>query len=190
MKYRDSGMPDDTVWGDFFNPKLTLELLGLSKNIENFIDIGTGYGTFLIPASKIISGTAVGIDIDKNYLEICKKQVDKNLINNINLIEGDISKEETLLKVYNIIPNVDYISLFNILHCEEPIELLRNASKNLTCGGKISVIHWIQKETPKGPPLNIRPNPETIIEWAKEVGLKFKKQVDLPPYHFGLLFEK
>ena len=32
--------------------------------------------------------------------------------------------------------------------------------------------------------------PEDIIKWASKVGLTLKKQVELPPYHFGLIFQK
>lgn len=74
--------------------------------------------------------------------------------------------------------------MFNILHCEEPVELLRNTLGLLKTGGKIGVIHWINEDTPRGPSLEIRPKPETIIKWASDIELILKKQVELPPYHF------
>lgn len=62
----------------FFDSKLILELLDLSQDIENFIDVGSGYGTFLIPASKIITGIAIGVEVDQDYLDICQKRIEKS----------------------------------------------------------------------------------------------------------------
>jgi hypothetical protein len=44
--------------------------------------------------------------------------------------------------------------------------------------------------TPRGPSMEIRPTPETIIGWATKTGLSLEKYVELPPYHFGLVFIK
>jgi ribosomal protein L11 methylase PrmA len=55
-------------------PTIRLESLEVSSDTENIIDIGCGYGTFLIPAPQIISGIAIGNDIDQAYLDICQKK--------------------------------------------------------------------------------------------------------------------
>ncbi|WP_174732201.1 class I SAM-dependent methyltransferase [Mesobacillus harenae] len=190
MKYRDSGMPEQTVWDTFFNAEQTLELLEVSHNIKNLVDIGCGYGTFLLPASKIISGTAIGIDIDQHHLKICQNQIKNTGAQNIHLINGDISEEETIKAISTRVKEVDYITLFNILHCEEPLKLLENAYDLLKPGGQIGVIHWIHGDTGRGPSLEIRPKPEAIIKWANTAGLTLLKQAALPPFHFGLVFKK
>jgi SAM-dependent methyltransferase len=188
MKYRQSGMPNEEMWEEFFDPKIILQSLEVTKDVKKFIDIGCGYGTFLIPSSKIISGLAIGVDIDKDYLNKCQQRISDNAIENILLINGDISNLDK--DILNNLKDADYISLFNILHCEEPVELMRNTIKLLSVGGKIGVTHWIHEDTPRGPSLDIRPTPETIIKWAKSLGLTLIKQVELPPYHFGIIFEK
>lgn len=38
--------------------------------------------------------------------------------------------------------------------------------------------------------MDIRPKPGQIIEWAESVGFKTYKQVELQPYHFGIIFKK
>ncbi|WP_409304905.1 class I SAM-dependent methyltransferase [Peribacillus sp. SCS-155] len=176
MKYRQSGMPSDDTWEGFFDTQLVLKSLDITKDIKKFIDIGCGYGTFLIPASRIISGVAIGVDIDNWYLELCQKRVSDASIENIRLINGDISQlQDDSLK------GADYVSLFNILHCEEPLALMKNAMSLLRDGGKIGIMHWKHTETPRGPSLDIRPKPETIIEWTGELSLSVIRQVELPP---------
>lgn len=164
--------------------------MNINNDIKVLIDIGCGYGTFLTLMAERVKEKAIGIDIDDNMISICKNKIKNNNINNIDLLNGDIATLKTLkeLEKYNGI--VDYISLFNILHCEEPKELLLNVSKLLKESGRIGVIHWKYEDTPRGPSMEIRPTPELIIDWAVKTGFQLEKQVELPPYHYGLIFSK
>lgn len=82
---------------------------------------------------------------------------------------------------------VNAVLLFNILHCEAPIELLKTAAGALRPDGEVLVIHWQHGETPRGPSLDIRPRPEQIVHWAQAAGLRPRDDVmDLPPWHYGL----
>jgi ubiquinone/menaquinone biosynthesis C-methylase UbiE len=81
--------------------------------------------------------------------------------------------------------------LFNILHAEKPEELLKEAYRILKPEGKLGIIHWnYDPETPRGPPMTIRPKPEQCVKWATKVGFKFEHRHDLKPYHYGLVFSK
>ncbi len=190
MLYRETGMPDEQTWITFFNPTDTLLQLGVNQHIHTLIDIGCGYGTFLIPASKLITGTAIGIDIDEAMLQICEQKVHEQGIQNLTLLHGDITTTQTINDLKNQRASVDFITMFNILHCEQPLELLKTAYQLLNDKGKAGVIHWIHGDTPRGPSMDIRPTPEKICTWAEKVGFVLEKQVDLPPYHYGLVFEK
>lgn len=83
---------------------------------------------------------------------------------------------------------VDAVLLFNILHCEQPVRLLRHAA---AAGPTVLVIHWRYGDTPRGPSLDIRPRPEQIVEWAAQAGLEsVGDPMDLPPWHYGLRLVK
>ena len=85
--------------------------------------------------------------------------------------------------------DVDAVLLFNILHCDKPIDLLRHAVNAIYVGGQVFVIHWRYGETPRGPHIDIRPRPEQIIEWAAKTGLKpVGEVIDLPLWHYGIRF--
>jgi hypothetical protein len=88
---------------------------------------------------------------------------------------------------------VEAALLFNILHLEEPMTLMREAFRILIPGGRLAVIHWnYDPATPRGPSMDIRPRPEQCIEWGKKAGFIFEEsgRFDLKPYHYGLLFRK
>jgi len=188
MKFRDSGMPNEEMWDDFFNPNEIIDKMEINNSINTILDIGCGYGTFLIPESRIIKYIAVGIDIDGEMIKKCKEKIEKENITKINLLQGDIANQDTISKLKLISASFDYITLFNILHCEEPISLLKNTYSLLSNNGTVGVIHWKYEKTPRGPSMDIRPKPEQIIEWAKSVGFFLDKQIDLPPFHYGLIF--
>lgn len=190
MKYRESGMPSEDLWDTFFNPLEILNQMGIDKQIRTLIDVGCGYGTFLIPATVLISGKVVGIDIQEEMIEICKKKMHDHDISCVDLICGDISNEDTIKVLGKYKGEIDYITLFNILHCEEPMILLRRAYEIINDNGKIGVIHWKSGKTPRGPSMEIRPKPEIIVDWAIKTGFVLERQVELPPYHFGLVFIK
>jgi SAM-dependent methyltransferase len=179
MKYRESDMPDERQWRGFFDPEKILRALDAGGKI--LLDIGCGYGTFLIPAAAMAE-KVIGIDIEEAMIRACREKVRQNRLGNVELIQGDISRAPRSA--------ADYICLFNILHCENPRALLAAARSLLAEKGRIGVIHWKRENTPRGPSMDIRPSPEDIILWAAGAGLAPLKQLDLPPYHFGLLFRQ
>lgn len=183
-------MPDERLWKTFFDSGHILGQMGIDRNINTLIDIGCGYGTFLIPAAKRIGGQAVGIDIDPEMIEACQKKVMMQNLKNVDLLCGDIAAANMTKSFERYKETVDYITLFNILHCEKPLDLLRSAYQLLTINGKAGVIHWKYEDTPRGPSLEIRPTPEKISEWTEKAGFSLLDSFDLPPYHFGLVFTK
>ncbi len=185
MKVRDSGMPEESYWETFFNPQYIFSKLQLDNKINNASEFGSGYGTFTIPAAKIIKGTLHAFDIEPEMISILKEKVDKEKISNIKINQIDFVKEGTKLKD----ESVDYVILFNILHAEDPVALLQEAYRILMCEGKVGVVHWVySKSTPRGPSLDIRPKPEQCIDWMKSAGFKIESGIiSLPPYHYGIL---
>ena len=190
MKYRESGMPSEDMWDTFFNPAEILDKMGIDKQIRTLIDVGCGYGTFLIPIAELVSKKVIGIDIDNEMIEACRNRIKDRNMSKIELVHGDISIGDTIKALEKHKGEIDYITLFNILHCEEPINLLKNVYSILNIDGRIGITHWKYEKTPRGPSMEIRPKPEMIINWAVKTGFVLERQVELPPYHYGFVFIK
>lgn len=60
--------------------------LDLDVNINTHIDIGCRYGTFLIPAAKLVKDKVIGIDIENEMIEICRRKTQEHDIKNIELL--------------------------------------------------------------------------------------------------------
>ena len=188
MKIRESGMPEETYWETFFDTNLILSKLQFDETINDAVEFGSGYGTFTIPAAKIIKGNFYAFDIDADMVERLNRKIPEKNLSNIKVLQQDFVKEGTRLKDRSI----DYAMLFNILHAEEPVAQLTEVYRILKPGGKVGVIHWIHSETtPRGPSMDIRPSPLQCVEWLREVNFGIiKTDVSLPPYHFGIIAAK
>jgi len=187
MKIRESDMPKEECWSDFFNPPQILCLLGLDRNTVDVADFGCGYGTFTIPAARMISGRIFAFDIEPEMIRAVSQKAKELKLNNVEAIVRDFISEGSGLKDLT----VDFVMLFNILHFERPTDLLKEAYRILRHSGKVGIIHWnYDATTPRGPPISIRPKPEQCRIWAESVGFVFEQKVDLKPHHYGMVLKK
>ena len=127
MKIRESGMPDQSVWESFFDPEKILKTLGLNNCIENVVEFGCGYGTFTIPAAKIINGKIYALDMEPDMICITNERARNNKLDNVVAISRDFIVNGSGLPS----ESVDYAMLFNILHSEHPESLLDEAKRVL-----------------------------------------------------------
>ena len=184
MKVRESGMPEAGMWHSFFDPTAILDAMRLTGDMRDAVDLGCGYGTFAIPAAKRIQGTLHGFDIDPAMIEATRRLAEQENVRNVRLYLRDFVTEGTALEA----ASVDYVMLFNLLHAEDPLRLLREARRILVPRGRAAVIHWNHDpKTPRGPPMAIRPRPEDCRQWVTAAGFVIEAQhIDLPPYHYGI----
>jgi SAM-dependent methyltransferase len=176
MKIRDSGMPEEAYWESLFDVPLILSRLDIAR-FRDVAELGCGYGTFSIPVAQAISGTLYTFDVDPAMLQRTRQRT-----GNLPIV---CQQRDVMEQGFGLV--ADAVLLFNILHCEHPVRLLRYAADALRPGGQVLIIHWRYGDTPRGPPLDIRPRPERVIIWAKEAGLRpTSDTIDLPPWHYGI----
>ncbi len=188
MRIRESGMPPQQYWDSFFEPEEILDALMLHESRRNVVEFGCGYGTFTLPAAQRISGKVFAMDLDQRMLDATQINADAADLTNIECSLQDFVVDGSGLQD----GAADYAMLFNILHLDDAISLLSEARRNLEQGGLLGIIHWIfDEDTPRGPPLDIRPRPEQCRDWAVEAGFSpVGETIDLPPYHYGLVMKR
>ena len=187
MKVRESGMPEEKIWKEFFDVNEIIRKMGINRKVRDIVDFGCGYGTFTVPIARAISGKVYAIDIEQEMTRETERKTRENKLSNVETIVRDFVSNGSGLKD----ESVDYVMLFNILHAKEPEKLLREAYRILRSGGKLGIIHWnYDSTTPRGPPMEIRPKPEQIIDWARNSGFNHPIKYDLKPHHYGIVMEK
>ena len=177
MKGRESGMPEEAFWSSFFNAEATVEkLLGKPGVQGDLVEFGCGYGTFTLPAARRTTGAVTALDIEIGMVECLKNKVNKYRLNTIQVQLRDFVTNGTGLDF----ASQAHAMIFNLLHLEDPVDLLKEAYRILRTGGVLSVIHWrTDIPTPRGPSLDIRPTPEQCKAWMAEAGFSHITHIDL-----------
>lgn len=188
MKGRESGMPDEAYWATFFAPEAALDrLLPEDGRTGNMVEFGCGYGTFTLPAARRVAGVVTALDIEPEMVALVHRKAVAAAVGNVRAAVRDFVADGTGLAD----GSQQHAMIFNLLHLEAPVPLLRSAHRALAEGGSLSVIHWRSDlPTPRGPSLAIRPSPAQCRRWMEEAGFCAVRAVDLQsccPYHFGLL---
>ncbi|MEX0745781.1 MAG: class I SAM-dependent methyltransferase [Phycisphaeraceae bacterium] len=189
MKARESGMPEQSVWDGFFDPPSILARLGLDAACRDVVDFGCGYGTFTIPAARVVSGMAHALDIEPAMIAAVSDKARQAGLTNVQTRQRDFLTEGTGLPD----ASVGYAMLFNLLHAEHPERLLVEARRALRPGGVLAIMHWRSDiPTPRGPSMAIRPAPAQCRTWAMAAGFEPRHggTIDLPPYHYGLVLRR
>lgn len=187
-KGRESGMPDEPYWRSFFNPTCILGKLDCAGTCD-VVEFGCGYGLFTIPAARATTGTVFALDIDPEMVRATAARAAKAGLTNVVPEERDFVASGSGLGDRS----VGYAMLFNILHIEDPVSLLREAYRVLAPGGRCGVIHWNpDPETPRGPPLAIRPTADQCRGWAEQAGFRDPRAEDLCccSWHWGLVLQR
>jgi SAM-dependent methyltransferase len=189
-----TAMPDSDWWQALWpNPSKVLDAIGICEGMVA-IDLCCGDGLFTVPLSILLNGRVYAIDIDPQMLAIAKQALANSEAPNCIWIEGD-AREMT-----NLVPKkVDAVLVANTFHgVPEQTEMAKNAYDVLAPKGTFIVVNWHvlprEKTTvlghPRGPRLDLRMSPDDVRDVVEPSGLVFKETVDLPPYHYGTVFQK
>ena len=188
MKVRESGMPEESYWESLLDAELILDRLGIDEGVGDAVELGCGFGTFSLPLARRISGRLTAFDIDPAMVERTRARARAEGLANLHCELRDAAEGFGVPDT-----SQDACLLFNILHGEDPVGLLREAARAIKPRGRVHVIHWRgDVQTPRGPSLEIRPTPAQIQDWAFQAGRLqlIGEVVVLPPWHYGCSFER
>ena len=188
-KGRDSGMPVFEQWESYFNAAAVLDSLGCRDLSADAVEFGCGYGTFTIPLAQRTVGEVYALDIDPLMIAATSERARQAGLKNIVVEQRDFVAQGCGRES----GSTGLVLLFNILHIEDPVNLLKEARRVLRPGGIVGVIHWnYDVRTPRGPPLEIRPQPTQCRAWGEQAGLRWARDPALPasPWHWGMVFER
>jgi SAM-dependent methyltransferase len=182
-------MPEEALWAKFFDAERALAKLW-PKPSGDAVELGCGFGTFTLPAAQRSAGIITALDIDPEMIALVRARAEALQLSNIHAREHDFVAGDL-----GVAPgSQSHAMVYNLLHMEEPVQLLRKAYLALEVGGSVSVMHWRSDiPTPRGPPIKIRPSAERCAAWLAQAGYRHIETVDLSdscPYHFGLVAQQ
>jgi len=179
----------EALWPD---PAGVLVKMGLKAHMD-VIDLCSGDGWFTLQIAKL-ARHVLAIDIDPKLLEIARHRLSEGGTHNCDFAAGDA------YDVARLSPGpVDYVFLANAFHgVPDRPRLARSVKEALKHSGRFAIINWHprpREETtvlgePRGPRTELRMSSDQTIKVVELGDLKFSALVDVPPYHYGVLFER
>lgn len=142
----------------FLNIELILKAINIQAG-QTILDAGCGNGYMSKVFSKEVteSGKVYALDPNTDFIEVLRKETQGT---NIETIEGDITKPTQINE-----SSVDLIYLSGVIHRFSKQQMqgfLRETKRLLKPNSVLAIVEIEKKETPFGPPLNIRLSPEGL----------------------------
>ena len=179
----------EALWPD---PASVLASVGVKPDMT-VMDLCSGDGWFTLQIAKL-ARHVVAIDIDANLLDVARHRLAESGVTNCNFVAGNAYE---LTRLWPHL--VDFVFLANAFHgVPDGERLARSVHDALAPSGLFAVVNWHQRpreETtilgePRGPRTELRMSPGQTIQAVEAGGLKLARVVEVPPYHYGAVFER
>jgi SAM-dependent methyltransferase len=173
-------MPTVEPWDSYLDAAGILRALGFSRWSGDIVEFGCGYGTFTISAARRMAGTVYALDTDPLMVAATKWRVARLGLKNVVVEQRDC----VAAGCGRGPQSAGSALLFNFLHIEDPIALLKEARRVLRRGGLVGVIHWY---------CDVRTRPEQCRSWGEAAGLRWVGDAGLPlgsPRQWGMVLER
>ena len=179
----------EALWPD---PAGVLAAVGMKPNMA-VMDLCSGDGWFTLQIAKL-ARHVVAIDIDANLLAVARHRLAESGVTNCDFVAGN-AYELTRLWPHPL----DFVFLANAFHGVPDRErLARSVHDALAPSGLFAVVNWHPRprgETtilgePRGPRTELRMSPDQTTQAVEAGGLKLVRVVEVPPYHYGAVFER
>ena len=198
LKFPATGMPDSDWWKALWpDPESVLRRLGIDFG-TSVLDLCCGDGHFTVPLAHIVGGMGrvMAVDLDHDLLEKAKYRASRAGIANgtIRWIECDACS------LRSVLPHTpDYVLVANTFHgVPDKPQLAREVFNALAPGGQLAIVNWHHRPKedttvlgePRGPQTSMRMSPEEVMDEVLPIGFRLHGVIELPPYHYGIVFDK
>ena len=186
-------MPDADWWEALWpDPAEVLPAIGVEPGVVA-VDLCCGDGLFTVPLARIAK-RVYAVDIDPALLDRARARGGAACLANCEFIEADAMMVETV-----VTEPVDYIFLANTFHgIPDQLGLARAVAALLKPKGQFGIVNWHRcprEETvifgqPRGPKTEMRIDANEVTAIVKLAGLLLNRTVELPPFHYGVVFKR
>lgn len=176
--------PDRDSWQ---HPDEVMDKLGIAEN--SFVaDIGAGAGWFTIRLARRVgpNGLVYAEDVQPEMFTAISRRASAEGLGNIRPILGTDSDPKLPSGSIHAALLVDSYHESDVI--VDRVTLLRNLGKSVRPGGRIGIIDFTLQGSGPGPAMDERISPETVINEAKQAGLKLLSQETFLPYQYFLIF--
>jgi len=161
------------------------------KESDRFLDLGSGEGYFSIAASQSVgkNGMVYAFDVDEESIARLRKEITERKLDNIEASVIDITKKLPLAD-----ESISLVFMSNVLHGlvanGEADSTLMEIARVVGYNGRLAIVEFKKQESPMGPPLSIRLNPEDVETLARRYGFSKESMQEIGQYHYAIILRK
>jgi arsenite methyltransferase len=178
------GALEDPKRDAYQKPQEVLTALDIKPG-EIIVDIGAGSGYFTFRLARHVSerGTVYAVDVSPDMILHINRAIRDLKVTNVFSILAE--PDDPLLPV----TSVDRFFFSDSWHhIENQTKYLSLMKKMLKPNGEVVMIDFDKKETPVGPPLEMRIAREDLIKQMTSNGFRLAKEHTFLPYQYFLIF--
>ena len=173
--------PDRTASQD---PEALWDVVGLRPG-ETVVDVGAGTGYFAFPAARRVgaAGRVYAVDLSDDLVDLLQERARTRGVPQLTAVHSALDRISLADGV------ADVVLLANVLH-DIPVTTLQEAVRLLRPTGRFVNIDWKKRDTPGGPPIEVRLTEEEARDRLARVGLAETRRWEFGPHHYGLLLRR
>jgi len=187
-------MPDKAWWAALWpDPARVIRALGVTPNMT-VVDLCCGDGYFTAPLASCVGGKVYALDLSAELIGEAEAYVTAQGATVSEWICGDARD------LAKLVPHdMDFVLIANTFHgVPDQTALARAVGQVLKTGGHFVIVNWHPRPRedtqvlgePRGPQTEMRMAPEAVQAVVESAGFKLANLIDLPPYHYGAVFQK
>ena len=154
-------------------------------------ELGCGHmGHYVFPLARMLGkdGTLYAVDIQKKILDNIAARALVERLANIKIVWSDLEKVGAARVPEGSLHHAFLIN--TLFQTAQHANVLREAYRLLSHGGRLTVVEWLPSGVPFGPSIERRVRPDILEEQANDVGFRVFTRFSAGPYHYALIFEK
>jgi ubiquinone/menaquinone biosynthesis C-methylase UbiE len=174
--------------GGFLHPEETVKQLNIKKWMK-VADFGCGSGYFTLPIAKKLAheSRVYAADIIEEALESVRSRARLQGLFNIETVRCNLEELNGTGLGEN---SMDLVLLANILfQSQKKVDIIKEAKRVLKESGEMAIIDW-KPDQPMGPAKDFIVSLGAVKKIVEDEGLRFKRELAVDKYHWGLVFNK
>ena len=173
--------PDRDAWQ---KPGQIMDALGIADG-SVVADIGAGGGWFTVRLARRVGpqGLVFAEDVQRQMLDAIERRVRREVLANVRTVLGKDDDPMLPAGQLDAVLMVDaYPEVTN------RVGLLANIRKSLKPSGRLGIVDFRKDGGGPGPALDLRVDPEQVVEDARAVGLRLIAHERFLPFQYLLVF--
>lgn len=173
----------------FSDPKKNIEQCGITSGMI-IADLGAGSGFYSIEAAKALnaSGRVYAVDVQKDLLARLKQHTQKQGLQNVEVIWGDVEKiGGTHIKDNSI----DLVLICNLMfQLADKKSAIAEIKRILSSGGRVLVVDWSDSFGGIGPAKGHVFSKADAESFFEAQGFSKDRDIQAGSHHYGILYKK